>query len=153
MFSQHISSLSYSGGAILFSVLFLVSLYTLHKRQTHFILSIAVLGNALFNFFVSYAYTNPKYLQYIPLLEIFKNGAWFAAILSSLKVGSSIPIPKRFYWLIHGLWLALLTLNLLLFSKSQSLDLSTNPIYIWNGLLLAILGLVSVEQLDRKSVV
>jgi len=151
VFSEHISSLSYSGGAILFSVLFLVSLYTLHKRQTHFLLSIAVLGNASFNFFVSYAYTSPEHLQYIPLLEIFKNGAWFAAILSSLKIGSSAPIPRRFYWLIHGLWMALLALNLLLFPKSQTLDLSTNPIYIWNGLLLAILGLVSVEQLYRNT--
>jgi len=151
VFSENISSLSYSGGGILFSVLFFVSIYTLLKRQTHILLSISVLSSASFNFIVSLAYTNPNYLKYLPLIEILKNGAWFAAILSSLRLGSSTPIPKRFYWLIHGLWIALLGINIALFSSSKSLDLSTNTIYIWNGLLLAILGLVSVEQLYRNT--
>jgi len=151
VFSQQISSLSYSGGGILFSVLFFVSLYTLYKRQTHAFLSIAVLGTAFFSFFISWTYSHPKYLPYVPLIEILKNGAWFSAILSSLKLGSTTPVPRRFFWLIHGLWITLLVLNIPLIVNPQSIDLSTNPVYIWNGLLLAILGLVSVEQLYRNT--
>ncbi len=151
MFSENISSLSYSGGGILFSVLFLVSLYTLFKKQTHALLSVAVLASAAFNFVVSEAYSSTEYLVYLPILEILKNGAWFTAILGSLNSNSSTPTPKRFYGLIHGLWLTLLGFNLLVFSSAKNLDLSINPIYIWNGLLLAILGLVAVEQLYRNT--
>ena len=151
MFSQDISSLSYSGGGIIFGVLFFVTVYTYRKQQTHILLSVAVLFSAAFNFFVGFSDNYPQYVHYIPILEILKSGAWFAAILSSLSLGSASPMPKRFYWLIHGLWLALLAINLLSLSYSQTIELAINPLYTWNGLFLSILGLVSVEQLYRNT--
>lgn len=94
---------------------------------------------------------NPTFASYLPIVEIMKNGSWLVAILGVLKFSSGVKVPLKFHLLIHAIWVSLLFFNgfVLPFPDGESIQFS--PFFIWNGLLLSILGLVAVEQLFRNS--
>ncbi len=152
MFTDTISTISYSGGAILFALFFFIAIYSALKKRTSPSLILPALATTLsLSLVVGTAYYPDIALKIIPLSEILKNGAWFVAILSVLKYASGSEIPRKFYLVIHSLWIALFGLNLLVYPLPGSMPLNTQPIFIWNGLLLSILGLVAVEQLFRNA--
>lgn len=153
MFSDQISAISYTGGTILFAIFALIAFYSGLRKRTSLTLVAPAIASSGALYFISQmgipGYQNDNYL---PIVEIIRNGAWFVSILSVLKYASGSVIPVRFYWLIHSIWLLLLLFNLIIAPLPEGVTLAKHPIVIWNGLLLAIVGLVSVEQLYRNAI-
>lgn len=152
MLNDQIGVVSYAGGALIFLAFTLICLYSSMKRRAASVLLLPAVATTFACLFI--AYINPVQeapVRYVPIIEIIKNGCWLIAILGVLKVSSGVTIPIRFHILIHGIWVTLLLFNALILPPPNSENLHTNPFFIWNGLLLSILGLVAVEQLFRNS--
>lgn len=147
-----IGTISYTGGAILFALFFLIAAYSAFRQQTSWWLALPALVSAGSLTFVALVNQHPtSFLAYLPLVELIRQAAWFAAILGILKEASGSRIPRRLTVLVHAFWIGLFLVNLLLTPFNLRQSNALHPMFVWNGLLLAILGMVVVEQLYRNT--
>ncbi|MCG8314461.1 MAG: PEP-CTERM system histidine kinase PrsK [Pseudomonadales bacterium] len=152
MLSDQVSVVSYAGGCLIFLAFTLISLYTTLKNRSPFTLVIPAATTTFACFYIAYTvHKNTELATFIPIVEIIKNGTWLIAILSVLKFSSGVKIPFKFHLLIHAIWVLLLVLNSVVLPLPPPETIQSSPFFIWNGLLLSILGLVAVEQLFRNS--
>lgn len=121
------------------------------KRAVHHSLVLAAVVSTVWQFGIATNY------QWIPLskpilllLEIARDGAWINALLGSLKftAGRTLPDPVR--RVIQGSWLGALVLaaGWTLFDRAA---VANTDLLAWAGLVLAVIGIVSVEQLYRNN--
>lgn len=147
-----IGTISYSGGAILFALFFLIALYSAFRQQTSWWLTLpALVSSASLAFVVQVNQQPTQFLAYLPLVELIRQGAWFVAILGILREASGSRIPRRLTLMVHAFWIGLFFFNLLLTPFNLRQENALHPMFVWNGLFLAILGLVVVEQLYRNT--
>ncbi|MCG8670524.1 MAG: PEP-CTERM system histidine kinase PrsK, partial [Pseudomonadales bacterium] len=152
MLSDQVSAISYTGGGLIFLTFTLICIYTTFKNRSPTILLLPAIGTTIACFFTARVGDHfPQYLSYLPVIEILKNGTWLIAILGVLRLSSGVRVPFKFHVLIHAIWITLLLFNFLVLPQPNSIDVGQSPFFIWNGLLLAILGLVAVEQLFRNA--
>ncbi|MDX1692682.1 MAG: hypothetical protein R3208_02885, partial [Ketobacteraceae bacterium] len=152
MLNDQVGVVSYAGGAVIFFAFTLICLYSAAKRRSASSLLLPAVTTTFACVYIAYvAPSGDPFPSYIPIVEIIKNGAWLIAILGVLKVSSGVRIPLKFHVLIHAIWVTLLLFNSLVLPLPEPDSIQTSPFFIWNGLLLSILGLVAVEQLFRNS--
>lgn len=152
MLSDQVSIVSYAGGCLIFLAFTIICLYTTLKKRSPATLLMPAATTAFGCFYIAYSISsNVNYTSLIPIVEIIKSGTWLIAILSVLKFSSGVKIPLKFHLLIHAIWISLLVLNALVLPLPRPETIQSSPFFIWNGLLLSILGLVAVEQLFRNS--
>lgn len=152
MINDQVSVVSYAGGALIFLAFSLICIYSAIKRRSASSLLLPAISTTFACFYIAYiSPLNADYPSYIPIVEIVKNGTWLIAILGVLRFSSGVKIPLKFHILIHTIWITLLLFNSVVLPLPSADSIQTSPFFIWNGLLLAILGLVAVEQLFRNS--
>ena len=152
MLNDQVSVVSYAGGAVIFFAFTLLCIYSALKQRSASSLLFPALTTTFSCAYIAFiAPIGGNFPSYIPVVEIVKNGAWLIAILGVLKVSSGVKVPLKFHILIHTIWISLLLFNTLFLPLPDADNIQTSPFFIWNGLLLAILGLVAVEQLFRNS--
>lgn len=151
MEQEQITFFSYLSGCTLFAALLLVALYLWRIRVAHISLALAALVSVVWHLAIAMNYRSiPLDKADLLILEISRYGAWIIAILFSLKYVTGQHLQARVHFLIHGTWIGILTLALILRSYDHPLTQNTNAI-IWASLILAITSLISVEQLYKNS--
>jgi putative PEP-CTERM system histidine kinase len=152
MYNDSIGTISYIGGSILFGLFLICACVSAIRKQTSWWLSLpAAISTSTLALMVVGIHSPGSWIGYLPILELLRNGSWYVAIMAILRGASESRIPGRYYWVILGCWGLLLLFNLLIMPLGPETPLAANPVFIWNGLLLSIIGLVAVEQLYRNT--
>lgn len=138
------------GGCIFFA-LTLALAYLWYLRTTHSALVVAALVSTVWHFAFALHHRGLGLSQPLLLiLEVTRNGAWTSALISSLRFNAGRVLPLRLRVILQGLWLlALLAFAYLLLLRYPFAEASKT--LIWTGLLLAIVCLVTAEQLYRNA--
>lgn len=84
------------------------------------------------------------------MLEIARDGSWISALLACLRLVLGRPLPRHIALIPHTVWIFALIGTAALTSINHPLVANTD-LLIWIGLLSAVTGLVSVEQLYRNT--
>ena len=151
MEQEQITYFSYISGATLFTCLLLASIYLWRIKIAHISLAFAALVSILWHLAIAANYHGiPLDKSNLLVLEISRYSAWIIALLFSLKYSSGQHLQKKFRYSIHGVWIltlgAAITLNWLEHSISKN-----SSTIIWSSLILAITGLICVEQLFKNA--
>jgi putative PEP-CTERM system histidine kinase len=156
MAEDHLTFLSYLGGAVLSAAMLLVSIYLQRIKVAHPSLLIAALVSVVWGSVIALNYypigsfkLNLEKIHYL-IIETLRYGAWISASLFCLKQSSGHHLPRRFLVAISGLWLVALSLALVLWELQHPFGQSSS-LLTWNNLILSITGLVTVEQLYKNS--
>ncbi|HEY3700432.1 MAG TPA: XrtA/PEP-CTERM system histidine kinase PrsK [Spongiibacteraceae bacterium] len=151
MGQDQITFLSNFAGGCIFFALTLVLAYLWYIRTAHSALVLAAAVSMVWQFAFAVHY---RWLSLdkpiLLMLEITRDGAWISALISCLAFSSGRMLSLRLRVIMQGLWLlALIGFGYLLFSH-YAIATETKTL-VWTGLLLAIVGLVAVEQLYRNT--
>lgn len=151
MQQAQITFISYFSGSILFGLLSLVAIYLWKIKTVHSSLFFAALASTIWHLGIAMNYQGFTLGKgNLLILETARYTLWIVAVLYTLKftIGQQMPPKVRLTILsVCGIGLlAALTLKLL----NSPLIENTNTI-IWTSLLLAIMGLISVEQLFKNT--
>ena len=151
MESEYISYFSYLSGGALFAALTIVLLQLWRKQSAHISLVIAAATSTVWEVVIAanYRFINLDSSELL-ILEICRYGVWIVALLEALKFTTGQPLPRRFHRALNSCWV--LSLIAVITLKLIAPELANNSsLLIWNNLLLAIVGLVSVEQLFKNT--
>jgi putative PEP-CTERM system histidine kinase len=151
MEQEHITFFSYMSGAALFACLFLTSMYLWRTKVTHPSLAAAALISTVWNIAIAANYAGFSLSKSnLLILEISRYSAWIVALLSSLQYSAGQPLPTKFRLAIHSVWVLTLGASICLSWMDHPISQSSNTI-IWSSLILAITGLICVEQLYKNA--
>jgi putative PEP-CTERM system histidine kinase len=148
-----IGAISYIAGGLAFLVLSVLLATSWRGRLQGGLIVAATLISILWCFLLAYQALGGKPSS-LPafVLETLRGGAWLVLILSLL--GAHMPvarsIPRWLTVLIHGIWLTVLLYGIGLAVVPDLLRTET-PLSIVGLLLIALIGLVLVEQLYRNT--
>jgi putative PEP-CTERM system histidine kinase len=148
---EQITFISYFSGSILFGLLSLIAIYLWKIKTVHISLFFAALTSTIWHLGIAMNYQGFTLGKgNLLILETARYTFWVVAILCTLRftIGQQIPQKIRLTILTFcGMaLLAAITLKLL----NSPLIENTNT-FIWTSLLLAITGLISVEQLYKNT--
>lgn len=151
MAQDQITFLSNLAGGCIFFVLALVLTYLWRIRTAHGALVLAAATSMVWQLALALHYRWLTLEQPILLLlEIARDGAWVNALLSCLAFNAGKALPLRIRLAIQGIWMVpLITFGNLALGRYNVVYSTTT--LTWTGLLLGIVGLVSVEQLYRNT--
>lgn len=139
-----------AGGCIFFA-LSLIFLYLWRIRTAHGSLVLGALASTIWQLAVAAHFHGMSLEQpTLLVLEIIRDGAWINALLKCLTFVAGQPLPGRFRYGMQSTWLTALVLALTADIWHPSITASSSTM-VWTSLLLAIVGLVSVEQLYRNT--
>lgn len=151
MVLDNVTFISYTGGSVLFSALFLITLTLFRRKSLVLSIPLAMLLSAIWCGLLALDALTPR-LGVIQMqwLETLRTGSWIAAILHQLRHYNRHGTQQGPFLLLNFLWLG----SGVLFSFGVPLlvpDARFQYGYVWGNLLLSILGVVAVEQLFRNS--
>lgn len=151
MAQDQITFFSNLAGGCIFFVLALVLTYLWRIKAAHGALVLAAITSMLWQLALAAHYRWLTLEQpMLLLLEVARDGAWVNALLSCLAFSAGKALPLRIRLAIQGIWIVpMLAFGYLAFD-SHAIVYSTTTL-TWTGLLLGIVGLVSVEQLYRNT--
>lgn len=138
-------------GGCLFFILGGLFAWLWRQRSIHFSLLLAAVVSVVWHVAIATHYRwVPLGKPAILLLEIARDGAWINALLGSLKFAAGRTLPNQVRWGIHAIWIGAMVgaVAWLLFDSSGA---ATTDVLAWAGLILAVVGLVAVEQLYRNT--
>lgn len=148
---DQITFFSNLAGGCIFLALTLVFIHLWRIRAAHSALIFAALASMIWQFALAAHYRWISLEQpTLLLLEVVRDGTWINALLKCLTFVAGQALPPRFRRTMQGMWL-------LAFVAASTLAIVGAPLLyntttmVWTGLLLAIVGLVSVEQLFRNT--
>lgn len=151
MEQEYITFFSYMSGATLFACLLFAAIYLWKKNIAHGSLACAALVSTVWHIAIAAHYKGYPLDKYdLLLLEICRYSAWIVALLFSLEYSSGQRLPVKFRYSIHSVWIVILTAAIVLGWLGQPISQDSNTI-IWSSLILAITGLICVEQLYRNT--
>ncbi|MGK0499539.1 MAG: putative PEP-CTERM system histidine kinase [Oceanicoccus sp.] len=151
MEENYIAYMSYSAGGALFAPMTLALLHLWKRQLVHISLLIASVISIAWLLAIAANYNGYTLdRSHLLLLETLRYGSWISALLYSLEFTNQQPLPTRFKYSLHSIWLLSLAIILGLAMLDHPLLLDSN-LLIWNSLILSILGLVCVEQLYRNA--
>ena len=151
MEQDQIAFLSNFAGGCIFFALAIALAYLWYLRTAHSALALAAAASMVWQFALAAHYRWISLDQSILLmLEIIRDGAWISALIACLSFSAGRIMSLRLRIVLQGLWvLALIGFSYLLFLRYAIAGESKT--LVWTGLLLAIVGLVAVEQLYRNT--
>lgn len=139
-----------TGGCIFFAFTLVLS-YLWYARSAHSSLVLAAAVTSLWHiaFAVHYRWfaLQPSIML---ILEIARDGAWITAMLNCMSFSTGKTLPLRLRMIIQSIWIAALIGSGYLFVAQFPLADDSKAL-VWVGLILGIVGLVSVEQLYRNT--
>lgn len=139
-----------AGGCIFFA-LTLVFIRLWRIRAAHSALIFAALASTIWQLGLAAHYGGISLDQpTLLLLEVVRDGTWINALLKCLTFVAGQALPSRFRHAMQGIWLLALGAACV-FTVGNAPVLTNSTTMVWSGLLLAIVGLVSVEQLFRNT--
>ncbi len=151
MDENYIAYISYLGGAACFAALTLMLAYLCKQKLIHPFLIVASLCSMAWQLAIAANYhslTLPR--EGLLLLETLRYASWIIALLVSLQFASGQQLlPKRFRAMLHSMWLLSFAIIISLTVLQHPL-VNDSDLLIWNSLLLAMAGLIAVEQLYRN---
>lgn len=145
---------SYLAGGLLFLALALVLMTSWRGRLQGALLVVAALVTVAWCGLIAYAALAQTTVpfQAIFSIEVLRFAIWIAFLLKLLSVGYRATVIWRARYLIHGLWVAVLLLGWLPFIQAtEVIPGMVLEVRILGLLLLALVGLVLVEQLYRNA--
>lgn len=152
MLFENVSFISFMGGATLFAALFIVSIWLALKSRITFVILIPVLFSSVWCAMVAFDAIDQSFnIQQLLLLETLRAGLWVAAVLQQIRfIKHSKQIRGPFLFL-NSLWLLLGLLLLVVIPRFLQEPEHAYSLYVWGVLLLAMVGVVAVEQLFRNA--
>jgi len=148
---DQITFFSNLAGGCIFLVLTLVFIRLWRIRAAHSALIFAALASAIWQLGLASHYGwRPLNQPTLLLLEVVRDGTWINALLKCLTFVAGQALPPRFRHAMQGMWLLAFGAACTL-TTTDAPVLSNSTTMVWAGLLLAIVGLVSVEQLFRNT--
>ena len=151
MDENYIAFISYSVGGACFAALTLLLAYLCKQKLVHPFLVFASLCSLLWSAAIAANYqhfTLPR--EGLLLLETLRYASWIVALIVALQYATGQRLPRIFRAMLHSLWLiSFILIGTLIVLKNPLLN--DGNLLIWNGLILAIAGLVAVEQLYRNA--
>jgi putative PEP-CTERM system histidine kinase len=151
MTQDQVTFLSYIGGCTLFALLTLVTFILWRSKKTPLSLCFASFISSIWHLAIAmnhYGYTLEK--SDLLILEISRHLAWITAILHALQIATQQQLPKKLYIIIGGCFATLLIAAAA--ARFAQLPIAEDTLtIIWACLILAIAGLISVEQLYKNT--
>ena len=145
-----VTYLSYLGASVCWLGLLLTSIHKSLGKRTHWALSVAIAANTLWLFkMTSYLRAQHADPSELLIIEVLRDCTWIFALLAMLKGYNRSQLPGRIAALAVGA-LALASITLGIYAIAGATRESYILLLSWSGLLLSVLGLVSVEQLYRN---
>lgn len=143
--------MSYLGGGIAFVVLTMTLTFLWKQKHVHPSMIVTGLVGVLWHFSIASNYHGYTLgIENLLLLETLRYGSWISALLLSLPFVIGHKLQAKFRYTIHCIWLSSFIFIIALIWTDSPWAKSSN-LLIWNSLLLAILGLITVEQLFRNT--
>ena len=151
MEQEQITYFSYMSGAALFACMLLATVYLWRIKVVHCSLAFAALISMLWNLAIASNYGGFSLdRNSLLVLEISRYSAWIIALLCSLKHGAGQHLPRNFLIAINLVWVLALAASLALKWLEHPVGRDSATI-IWSSLILAITGLICVEQLYKNA--
>ena len=151
MDENYIAFMSYSVGSGCFATLILLLVYLRKQKLVHPFLVFAACCSLLWSTAIAANYqhfTLPR--EGLLLLETLRCATWIVALIVSVQFVTGQRLPRIFRAMLHSLWMiSFILIGTLIVLKNPMLD--DGDLLIWNSLILAIAGLVAVEQLYRNA--
>jgi putative PEP-CTERM system histidine kinase len=139
-----------AGSGLYFALAIVLAYLRFHNRLPTS-MTIAALASALWQLGIvathQWQILAPSWLL---ILEILRGGTWIIGMLACLNFVTGRALPRRFRVVLHGVWIGTLLIATVLKLSHQPLAGAGISI-TWAGLLIAIVALVSVEQLFRHA--
>lgn len=151
MEQDQITFLSNIASATTYVALTAVFAWLWSRRQLHGSLVLAALASVLWQGGSAvHQHWQALPTSWLLIAEILRDGAWIHALLHSLRFTAGTGLPPRQRYLLQGVWLLALAVATALTVMEHPIAYRLDSI-TWAGLLLAIIGLVAVEQLYRNN--
>ena len=149
-----IAFISYASGSVLFGFLSIVLIYLWGRgRRVNGALIPPAIASMVWlaSLAIRYFSTEGPLPQAVTnTLELARNSLWIVALMALLKSGSSLQVNRNAYRTLYAIWLSIAAMTLAAtWIKTKLLEFDY---YIWSGLSLSIIGIVTVEQLYRNTV-
>lgn len=150
---DHLTFVSYAGGAALNFCVFIVGLILAIRRQLHPSFLIASLASTAWcMIYAGSAVYFPLTPMDVLMTESIRYGVWLYCLLRTIRFHSGKQVPRKIYFALMMIWAFVFLSGYLSISAQQEqafwLD---NMSLAWNSLLMAILCIVGVEQLFRNA--
>lgn len=150
---DHLTFVSYAGGAALNFCVFVVAIILAARRQLHPSFLLASMASTLWCLVyagsaIYFALTSSQVL----ITESLHYGAWLLFLLLNIRFHSGKNVPRKITFFLLAIWGLVFTSGYLaVASKPIEAFWLDNMAIAWNSLLMAILCIVGVEQLYRNS--
>lgn len=142
---------SFMGGGILTAAFALVLFSLWLRNRFHASLILAAVGSSAWQLTLAWHYHGPGLApQWILLAEALHQGLWINALLACLRGSTGRQLPRSVWLPLHGSWMLVLLSAGVGAALSPQLAANSTSL-IWTGLLMAIIGLVAIEQLYRNT--
>lgn len=137
------------GGCVFFA-LTLAFIYLWFTRTAHSALVFAALASTIWQFALAANFRFQLDQSLLLILEVLRDGTWISALISSLSFNAGRRFSLSLRTLLHGIWVAVLAILVYCWFKYPLL-LNDAKIFVWCGLILALTGFVTAEQLYRNT--
>ncbi len=144
-----VTQAAYVNAAILSCILTLIFILQHKHRTVHWSLVFAAAMQSAWGLGLVFSHLWQAYGQLANLLETARACAWIFATTATMEYYCKPGVPKVYKRFIYGAC-AIAVLVALLQTLPLPLPLGKGSSFAWQGLLLAILGLLSSEQLYRN---
>jgi putative PEP-CTERM system histidine kinase len=145
-----IAAASYLSGGLFFLVLALLLVLRWRGRLQGRALLLACAASTLWcaaqALDLAQVVTVPTLVLYV--LELVRGGAWLNVLLQLLTGSESERLPRHVRLLVHGVWIGAIVVSLVPLASGRALP---EPAQILGPFLIALVGLVLVEQLYRNT--
>src|SRR5690606_22416537 len=105
MLFENVTFISYMGGAVLFSALFVISAYLILRAQLSFAVAIASLFSAIWCGLLGFDAINQEIsVRQLLILETVHVGCWVTAALQQLRFNSKVRGIRGPFLILNTLW-------------------------------------------------
>lgn len=146
-----ISFASYLGGGILTVALTLVFFSLWLRNRLYPSLMLAAAGSAIWQLLLAWHYYGTGLsAEWILFADILHHGLWINALLACLRNSTGQGLTRGVWLPMQGIWISILGIAVVSSIVEPAFARNSSTL-IWSGLLMSIIGLVTIEQLYRNT--
>ncbi len=145
--------IGYGLAGLFFLVLTVLLVTSWRGRLLGGLMVTACLLSSVWGFVLAWQAADPESLSaWVFALEVLRDAAWITFLLKLVVGPDGKGIPRWAFWSVHGIWITVLIVDVTaLVPGSWGATAAGGRFVILGGLVLAVLGLVLVEQLYRNA--
>lgn len=144
-----IGVLSFLWAGTLFGLFGLLLINPWRKGNVHWSLVFLAFASSFWLLMIAFAFPGfGRQSTLLLVLETIRYGALITAPIAALQFSLGVTLPKGPVRIFHTIWIGLAICYALLWLYDFRMG-SNKLLLIWNGIILSVMGLMSVEQLYR----